>query len=128
MPFAKTAPVYKRAVDGPTDGVFLTNRCGGIKGGCGRALTKLEILERMQHGPICPCGNNSWKSSNFKLWEELILPRSWKMYFAIRRGELPPPPSASDVEMSRMELIKGFAKKLEEDEDYQGPSEVGWNR
>lgn len=86
-----------------SDGLFLTNRCSK----CGRALTKLEILERVHDArlSICPCGSNKFHSSNFKWWEELFLVRSWRAYFAWKKGLLAPPPTAQSVAGLRRSMI-----------------------
>lgn len=94
-----------------TDGVFLTNRCSD----CGRAMTKLEIIERMQSpSPLCPCGSNKFKSSNFKLWEELFLFRSWKQWMVMKLGLLPPAPNRHEVASNRDTMIKEVSE-LEDD-------------
>lgn len=89
MTSAKTAPA-SRPADGPSDGLHYTHRCLS----CHRALTKLDIVNRLASGdPICTCGHGRFRPTTFKWWEELFLLRSWRMYFAIRRGELAPPPT-----------------------------------
>jgi len=73
-----------------TDGIYITNRCDA----CRRAITKLEVLASFQRGrTVCPCGSNRFKVSNFKLWEQLLLPRSWKLWWAIRKGRVAPSPT-----------------------------------
>ena len=103
-----------RVADGPTDNLFYTNRCSV----CGRCLTKLEILESFKPDskPACPCGSSKFRSTNFKWWEELLLYRSWVMYFAIRRGEVAPPPTREQNVELRAKLIEGIAE-LEDQED-----------
>ena len=109
-----------RPWDGPTDGYFLTNRCGNAKSpGCGRALTKLEILDSMGVNPkrktICPCGSQGFRSSNFKLFEELLLVRSWKLWWAIRKGVIPPPPSKGEVAEANQVMMAGLIQSIEGD-------------
>lgn len=100
-----------------TDGLFYTNRCGK----CGRALTKIEIYERWNvPGGICPCGSNKFHSTNFKWWEELFLIRSWKLWWAIRKGLLPPAPTKQDIVESRKALMRTV---LDLDEEANRPSE-----
>jgi hypothetical protein len=96
-----------------TDMIFYTNRCK-----CGRALTKVEILERMQ-GPkgLCPCGSNEFHSTNFKWWEQLFLARSWRMWRMIRKGLLPPPPNKFEVAAARDGMINKIIEMEEEAED-----------
>lgn len=57
---------------------------------CGRLITCFEILHAWSqppppagcgdHAPICPCGSRHVNPSNPKLWEELFLPRVWKVW------------------------------------------------
>lgn len=70
----------------PQDAIYLTNRCRA----CGRFITKLEILQKFkdQQEGLCPCGSRSIKPANPKWWEEFFTLRSWKLYFAMRRGEV----------------------------------------
>jgi hypothetical protein len=88
----------------------------------------LEILERMS-GPthICPCGSDKFHSSNFKWWEELFLIRSWKMFLAIRRGELAPPPTRAESESLQAIGAKQVIDKmidLEEQEERDADEEM----
>jgi hypothetical protein len=56
---------------------------------CGRLITKLEILRVWDkaeksggvHPSLCPCGSRHVSPTNPKLWEELFLPRVWKLGF-----------------------------------------------
>jgi hypothetical protein len=58
---------------------------------CGRVITKLDIQAIWSippppkgcndHVPLCPCGSRHVSPSNAKLWEELILPRIWKLWW-----------------------------------------------
>lgn len=97
---------YPRLVPGPGDpwkGIFLTNRCKG----CGRAITKLEVIHAFEHEHnVCPCGSNSFKSTNFKWWEALLLVRSWRCYRAWRRGEISGNPSPKSVADLRRSMIR----------------------
>lgn len=72
-------------------GSFLayTLRCRG----CKRFLTKLDVMEKLAKGDanMCTCGGHVIEPSTAKWWEELFLWRSWRMWFAIKRGILPPP-------------------------------------
>jgi len=65
---------------------YLAYRCHR----CGRILTKLEILDRWHEAEkdvsvtksaVCPCGARHLSPSNVKLWEELFLPRVWKLWW-----------------------------------------------
>ena len=128
--FAPAAPA-SRPADRPTDGIFYTNRCGtGKYPGCNRAVTKLDILEAMGVSPkrhsVCPCGCNSWRSSNFKWWEELFLFRSWRLWWAIKQGRLAPPPTTKDVSANRDSMIKQVAALDDDPED--GPDGYGADR
>jgi DNA-directed RNA polymerase subunit RPC12/RpoP len=57
---------------------------------CTRLLTRLEILaewdrlERTQEQSrgICPCGSNRISPTNVSLWEELTIPRVWKLWWS----------------------------------------------
>jgi len=122
-----------RPWDGPTDGYFLTNRCGNGKNpGCNRALTKLDVLDAMGINPkrktVCPCGSQGFRSSNFKWWEELFLFRSWKLWWAIRRGTIPPPPSKGDIMEANQAMMAGLIQSIEgdmpgEDMDLDAPED-----
>lgn len=60
---------------------------------CGRLLTKLEILDVWNRSErdgiprsICACGSTRITPTNPKLWEELFLPRVWKLWWKAVRG------------------------------------------
>ena len=61
---------------------FLLYRCYQ----CHRLLTHYEILKTWtkaeagdpQNG-LCPCGSGKITPTNAKLWEELLLPRVWRV-------------------------------------------------
>lgn len=70
------------------DGIYPVNHCRG----CGRLLTKLEILDVFAGKrpiPLCPCGKNSFSPANLR-WYEWSYPRVWKLAVAQLRGTLPP--------------------------------------
>lgn len=51
---------------------------------CGRLLTRYEIYDRWDRGEsdnLCPCGSNKISPTNPKLWEELFLPRVWRLWW-----------------------------------------------
>ena len=63
---------------------YLVYRCFS----CGRLITKLELeatwtraeqSDTEQKG-VCPCGGGQLRPSNAKLWEELLLPRVWRLW------------------------------------------------
>jgi hypothetical protein len=64
---------------------YLLYRCQG----CKRLLTRLEIIESWERSEstgvrfsgICPCGSGKIGPTNAKLWEELFLPRVWKLWW-----------------------------------------------
>ena len=86
-----------------SDGIFLTNRCSA----CGRALTKLEVLDALANDHrLCPCGSDRMRSSNFKWWEALLLPRSWKLFWAWKTGRVAPPPTPESIKASNSRVIK----------------------
>lgn len=121
MRSAQPAPESDRPVlpgDGPSDGIFYTNRCGNAKvPGCGRALTKLEILDAMGPHPkrssVCPCGSNAFRGSNFKWWEEWLLIRSYRMKSAIKRKLVAPPPTQKEWE-DRMQKMVDDMNRMDE--------------
>ena len=106
-----------RPGDGPSDGIFYTNRCGNSKAaGCNRFITKLEIIAKKgdDPGPICPCGSYDFRSNNAKWWEELLLFRSWRLWWAIRTKAIPPPPDLDYMRNMSNNLVATVAS-LEDD-------------
>ncbi len=104
--------VPSKPADGPSDGIFLTNRCKD----CGRFITKLEVLRAIAgHGNVCPCGGNKFKCTNAKWWEELFLLRSWKLYRAWKRGDLAPNPTKEEVKAPDKAIVE-FMKQVEEED------------
>jgi len=63
---------------------YLLYRCFS----CGRLITKYEMLagweaaEKSQEDRkgVCPCGAGQVRPTNAKLWEELLLPRVWRVW------------------------------------------------
>jgi len=64
---------------------YLVYRCFN----CGRLITKLELEATWDRAEksgaeqkgICSCGGGQLRPSNAKLWEELLLPRVWRLAF-----------------------------------------------
>jgi hypothetical protein len=63
---------------------YLLYRCYN----CQRLITKLEIIDRWEKAEagnpengVCPCGSGKISPTNAKLWEELFLPRVWKLWW-----------------------------------------------
>ena len=56
---------------------------------CHRLITCLEIVARWEGleasrgvpNGLCPCGSSKISPTNPKLWEELFLPRVWKLWW-----------------------------------------------
>lgn len=56
---------------------------------CGRLLTNLEILKKWEKAEdnggtvlgLCPCGSRHITPTNAKWWEELLLPRVWRVWW-----------------------------------------------
>lgn len=57
---------------------------------CGRLLTRLEIVAKWEEAEkdtstvqsaVCSCGSRHITPGNPKLWEELFLPRVWKLWY-----------------------------------------------
>jgi hypothetical protein len=56
---------------------------------CHRLLTRINIVDtwnRWEKGnliqkALCPCGGNRLSPTNPLLWEELFLPRVWKLWW-----------------------------------------------
>jgi len=73
-------------------GIYHISRCEA----CGRLLTKLEIVERLDAAHtggkwegLCPCGASRFRPSNPKWWEYL-LPRVMWLAFEVWRGNVEP--------------------------------------
>jgi hypothetical protein len=83
----------------------------------------LEILESFGTHPrrksVCPCGCNSWRSSNFKWWEELLLWRSWRQWIAYKRGLVSGNPTKEYIEENNARILEA-TRKLAEAEDMPG--------
>lgn len=56
---------------------------------CGALLTKYEILDIWERAEatletvigLCKCGSRMIQPTNAKLWEELFLPKVWKVWW-----------------------------------------------
>jgi DNA-directed RNA polymerase subunit RPC12/RpoP len=89
----------KLARAGQTDRLHYCYRCFN----CGRLITKLELLEAWGNDQVnpCPCGSRKIRITNPKKWEELLLPRCWRLIFAIYTKQIaPPPPPPSPQEQA----------------------------
>ena len=77
-------------LSGTTDGLHWVYRCAS----CGRLITKLEVLEGRAAGNanLCPCGSKTVRPTNARVWEELLLPRCWKLIYAIYTHQVAPAP------------------------------------
>lgn len=75
-----------------TDNLFFTYRCEG----CTRLVTKLQVLAMMKGktGQLCSCGRGSITPCNI-VGAEWLLPRVWKLTYAVLRGKLAPEPEPS---------------------------------
>ena len=75
---------------GITDRLHWVYRCTS----CGRLITKLEVLDQRSSGSadLCPCGSRSVRPTNARWWEELLLPRCWKLIYAIYAHRIAPAP------------------------------------
>jgi DNA-directed RNA polymerase subunit RPC12/RpoP len=86
---------------GETDGLHYCYRCYI----CGRLVTKLEILEAhsAKRINVCPCGSKQIQITNPKRWEELLLPRCWKLIAAIylKKISLAPQPPTHEEQQAR---------------------------
>jgi len=104
--------------EGVTDKLHWLYRCTS----CARLLTKLEILEAWSAGRVnlCPCGAKTIRPTNAKWWEELFLPRCWKVVIAIHFrlvAPAPAPQSASEqAEADRLgrAATRAFDKQMSE--------------
>lgn len=78
------------ALDKKTDNLHYCYRCYI----CGRLVTKLEILEARfgKRINLCPCSSKQVQITNPKKWEELFLPRCWKLIAAIYLKRIAPAP------------------------------------
>jgi len=83
---------------GLTDRLHYVYRCKS----CGRLITKLEILEARfaRRVNLCVCGGKVVSPTNALWWEELFLPRCWKLIFMIytKRISLPPQPLSASAQ------------------------------
>lgn len=81
---------------GQTDHIQYCYRCDA----CRRLITKLEVLEARSAGRIslCSCGSKIVRIANAKVWEEFLLPRCWKLIYAIYTKKVAPPPSPPTLE------------------------------
>lgn len=68
----------------PTRTQYLAYRCID----CKRVITAFEIEAAWEKSerekktyPLCPCGGCKVRPTNCKLWEELFLPRIWKLWW-----------------------------------------------
>lgn len=74
------------------DGIYHMNRCAS----CGRLLTKLEIMDRIDRGHagekwtgLCPCGASRFRPS-YPRGFEWLAPRVLRMAWAVMRREIAP--------------------------------------
>src|SRR5947207_4395614 len=79
-----------------TDRLHYCYRCKG----CARLITKLEVLEARAAGRVnlCPCGGRTISPTNATWWQELTLPRLWKLIIAIKFHLIAPAPEAPSRE------------------------------
>jgi hypothetical protein len=75
-----------------TDGIFFTYRCQG----CRSIVTKLQVLAMQKTGDLCPCGSGQIKPCNL-VGLDWLLPRVWRLVYAVWRGQLAPEPEPSNV-------------------------------
>lgn len=103
----------KMGREGKTDRLFYCYRCHL----CQRLLTKLEILEARAAGRLnlCPCGSRKIQVTNPKMWEELFLPRVWKLFIALklRRIAPPPPPMSPEEEAAAARVAQAAIHAFE---------------
>lgn len=67
---------------------------------CHRLVTKLEVLwaQGTDRPNLCPCGSRKVKPTNPLWWEELFLPRCWKLIYAMYTRRLSGPPEPMTAE------------------------------
>jgi hypothetical protein len=75
-----------------TDQIFDVYRCKG----CTRIVTKLQILEMMKTGKLCPCGSGQITPCDL-FGFDWLLPRVWKLVYYRLMGKLAPPPPPSVI-------------------------------
>jgi DNA-directed RNA polymerase subunit RPC12/RpoP len=94
-----------------TDRLYYCYRCFS----CGRLITKLEVLAAREADRInlCPCGSRTVRPTNAKIWEELLLPRCWKLIYAIRTHRISGPPEMLTPQ-AQGEADRKARKKLRE--------------
>lgn len=82
---------------GITDGLDFVYRCYA----CGRLITKLEILEGRdtRRANVCPCGSKTLRTTKAKNWEEFLLPRCWRLIYAIYTKQIAPMPVPLSAEV-----------------------------
>lgn len=103
---------------GITDRLHYCYRCYA----CARLITKLEVLEGRSQGRIelCTCGSKLVRPANAKIWEELFLPRCWKLIYAIYTKQIapaPPPPTVEEETLAKKmarQAMYAFNKQMNE--------------
>lgn len=99
-----------------SDGLYYCYRCFD----CARLITKIEVIEARGRGDLalCRCGSRKVKPTNPTVWEELFLPRCWKLIYAIHTQKIslmPLPPSVeqqTDAERVARAALRAFEEQL----------------
>lgn len=101
------------ALDQKSDGLHYCYRCYI----CGRLITKLEILEAhaAKRINLCPCSSKQVQITNPSKWEELSLPRCWKLIAAIYLKKIAPAPAPPTPEETAKRNKAGRAAMREYD-------------
>ena len=74
-----------------TDNIYMVYRCKG----CTRIVTKVQIIEMMTTGKLCPCASGQVTPCNLS-GLDWLLPRVWKLVLWELLGYLAPSPEPSN--------------------------------
>lgn len=62
--------------------------------GCGKLLDRIDEIEGLKTGQVCPCGHNEYSPTNLTFFDH-FKPRFWRMFRLYLKGEVTWPQSKS---------------------------------